>query len=72
MEHKGTITLETERLILRRFVPEDMEQIFNNCWSDYEVWKWTNYAPMHKIEDVVNNAKMFTDRWLGNCVKRNK
>lgn len=64
MTHKGTVVLETERLILRRFVPEDLEQIFCNCWSDYEVWKWTNYAPMHSVEDVIK-ADMFTDGWLG-------
>ena len=63
MIHRGTVTLETERLILRRFVPEDMEQIFYNCWSDYDVWKWTNYAPLHSVEDVIN-ADMFTEGWL--------
>lgn len=64
MTHKGTVTLETERLILRRFVPEDLEQIFYNCWSDYDVWKWTNYAPLNSIEDVIR-ADMFTEGWLG-------
>lgn len=64
MIHKGTVILETERLILRRFVPEDLERIFNNCWNDYDVWKWTNYAPMHSVEDVLA-ADMFTENWLG-------
>lgn len=65
MTHKGTIMLETERLILRRFTIEDLEQIYYNCWSDLEVWKWTSYKPMHCIEDVINIAEMFTDEWLG-------
>ena len=39
MEHKGTVMLETDRLILRRFTFHDMEQIYYHCWSDYEVWK---------------------------------
>lgn len=65
MTHKGTIMLETERLILRRFTIEDLAQIYNNCWSDLEVWKWTSYKPMHCIEDVINVAEMFTDEWLG-------
>ncbi len=30
MEHKGTITLETERLILRRFTESDAEAAFKN------------------------------------------
>lgn len=62
--HKGTVRMETERLVLRRFVPEDVEQIFKNCWSDYEVWKWTNYAPMKNLDDVKNRASMFTENWL--------
>ena len=64
MTHKGTERLETERLILRRFVLEDLEQIYYNCWSDPEVWKWTNYAPMPHIGDVQNAANMFTKNWL--------
>lgn len=64
MEHKGTVTLETERLILRRFRLEDMTQVYENCWGDHEVWKWTNYAPMHSAEDVITKAGMFTERWL--------
>lgn len=64
MTHKGTERLETERLILRRFVLEDLEQIYYNCWRDPEVWKWTNYAPMPHIGDVQNAANMFTKNWL--------
>lgn len=65
MEHKGTVTLETLRLILRQFVPEDMEPMFQNCWRHFDVWKWTNYAPMDCLEDVVEKAHMFTADWLG-------
>lgn len=65
MNHKGTTILETERLILRRFTLNDLEQIYYNCWSDFEVWKWTSYKPMHCVEDVINCAKMFTEQWLG-------
>ena len=65
MTHMGTVTLETERLILRRFIIDDMEPAFLNFWSDHEVWKWTRYAPMKCVEDVKNNANMFTENWLG-------
>lgn len=65
VDHKGTVRLESERLILRRFCADDMDQIFKNCWSDYEVWKWTNYAPMSCVEDVRDAADMFTEKWLG-------
>lgn len=72
LSHKGTITLETKRLILRRFSSGDIEQIFHNCWSDYEVWKWTNYAPMHSIDDVRNAAEMFTEGWLNAYERPNR
>ena len=65
MTHKGTVTLETERLVLRRFVIGDLEPIYYNCWSNPEVWKWTNYKPMHCVEDVLSIADMFTENWLG-------
>ena len=64
MEHKGTVTLETERLILRRFKAADLEQIYYNCWQHYDVWKWTNYAPMNCLADVIDKANMFTPKWL--------
>lgn len=65
MTHKGTVTLETERLILRQFTMGDLEQIYDNCWSNPEVWKWTSYEPMHCMDDVIKIAEMFTDKWLG-------
>ena len=61
MIHKGTVRLETERLLLRRFTIEDLEQMYQNCWSDFEVWKWTSYKPMQNLDDVINRAEMFTD-----------
>lgn len=65
LTHKGTVRLETDRLVLRRFVMEDMEEAYCNCWSDHDVWKWTNYAPMECIGDVMTKAHMFTEAWLG-------
>ena len=64
MTHKGTVLLETERLILRRFTKYDLEQIYYNCWSEHDVWKWTNYPPMTCIAEVVTNAGLFTENWL--------
>ena len=72
MTHKGTVLLETERLILRKFVAEDLEQMYNNCWSDNEVWKWTRYAPMHCLDDVKNAANMFTEAWFGAYERENR
>lgn len=69
MNHKGTTTLETERLVLRRFIKDDLEQIFRNCWSDFEIWKWTNYDPMNSIDDVLTLNNIFTDYWFSNYEK---
>ena len=30
MTHKGTVVLETERLVLRRFSPDDSAAMYNN------------------------------------------
>lgn len=47
MNHIGTIQLETERLILRRFTEEDADQMFRNWASDDEVTKFLTW-PTHK------------------------
>jgi len=65
MTHKGTVALETERLILRRYMRSDREPMFNNCWNNFDVWKWTNYEPMDSIEDVLTLNNIFTDHWFG-------
>lgn len=64
MTHRGTVTLETERLILRRFAINDLESIFRNCWSDLDVWKWTSYDQMNSIDDVLTLNNIFTDYWF--------
>lgn len=47
--HKGTVRIETERLILRRFVRDDAEAMFRNWASEEEVVKFLTW-PIH--EDV--------------------
>ncbi len=47
MENKGTVTIETERLILRRFQVEDAEEMYQNWASDPEVTKFLTW-PTHK------------------------
>ena len=37
MKHLGTVTLETERLILRRFELSDADSMFKNWAGDSEV-----------------------------------
>jgi ribosomal-protein-alanine N-acetyltransferase len=51
MTHKGTVTLETERLILRRFETGDADAMFRNWASDTEVTKFLMW-PAHTTVDV--------------------
>lgn len=46
MEHKGTAALETDRLVLRRFVIDDAEAIYKNWASEDEVTKFLTW-PAH-------------------------
>ena len=46
MNHLGTETLETKRLILRKFKIEDVEAMYNNWASDEEVVKYLTW-PVH-------------------------
>lgn len=69
LKHKGTVTLETDRLILRKFEKDDAEQIYNNCWSNPDVWKWSNYEPMDSFDDVFLLNNIFTDFWFSKYKK---
>lgn len=43
MYHKGTLRLEMERLILRKFTKDDIELSFKNWTNDYLVFERENY-----------------------------
>ena len=51
MNHKGTILLETNRLILRKFVIEDAEAMYHNWASEDEVAKFLTW-PTHSDVEV--------------------
>ncbi len=50
MKHIGTVTLESERLKLRRFNIDDAESMFDNWASDDEVTRFLTW-PTHKTID---------------------
>lgn len=50
MADKGTVTLETERLILRRFTVDDAEAVFRNWASDPEVTKFLMWSPHESVD----------------------
>ena len=58
MNHQGTITLETKRLILRRFTVDDAGAMFKNWASDNEVTKfltWPAHTDVSVSESVINS-----------------
>ena len=60
MNKIGTKTIETERLILRRFIIEDANDMFNNWASDSEVTMYLTW-PTH--EDV-SFTKVLLSKWI--------
>jgi len=58
MEHKGTVMLETERLILREFEEKDIEPAFRNWTSDEkltEFLRWPTHSDITITERVTNS-----------------
>ena len=50
MKHKGTQTIETERLILRKLSTSDAEAMYKNWVSDPEVTKYLTWPPHESVE----------------------
>ncbi len=67
LTHKGTQTLETYRLILRRAVGEDAEPMFRNWASDPEVTKYLTWPTYEKVE----TAYQILDLWVSEYEKPN-
>ena len=57
LTHRGTQTIETPRLILRRAVPEDAQPMFNNWASDPEVTRFLTWPTYETVETAVG--------WIG-------
>jgi ribosomal-protein-alanine N-acetyltransferase len=52
MKHIGTQTIETERLILRRFELKDAKNMFDNYASKDKVTEYLTWHPHKNIEDT--------------------
>lgn len=64
MQHCGTKRLETERLILRRYVTEDAAAVYKNWASDDEVTKYLTW-PTHKSQEISQRVvESWVDRYL--------
>lgn len=60
MNHKGTQHLETDRLVLRKFKKDDVEDVFSNWASDDDVTHFLTW-PSHKDRSV---TKSVLDSWI--------
>ena len=63
LTHKGTQTIETSRLILRRAVREDAEPMFRNWASDPEVTKYLTWPPHENVEVTQNLLERWTTEY---------
>lgn len=60
MNNIGTIQLETERLILRRFNENDYKGMYDNWASDLETNKYVSYKPRQNYEET----KQIINDWI--------
>lgn len=55
LTHKGTLAIETERLLLRKFSLEDANDMFSNWASDSAVTEYLSWQP-HKTLDETRHT----------------
>ncbi|WP_041701744.1 GNAT family N-acetyltransferase [Gottschalkia acidurici] len=58
MNHLGTVQIETDRLILRKFDISDLHALFNNWGNDIEVTKfltWPTIMSVETAESILSN-----------------
>lgn len=60
MNHVGTQTLFTERLMLRKFTLEDVDQMYDNWASDPDVAKYMTWGAHQNKEET----KQILTRWV--------
>ncbi|WP_031548154.1 GNAT family N-acetyltransferase [Salinicoccus luteus] len=60
MQHLGTQTLETERLVLRKLTLEDTEAMYHNWASDPEVTEYLTWPPHGSVEVT----RQLVDHWV--------
>ena len=66
MKHKGTTTLESERLLLRPFRIDDAEAMYRNWASDPEVTQFLTWPAYKKVETAVATLQEWTNSYADN------
>lgn len=65
MNHKGTKTIETQRLLLRRFSMNDAEFMFDNWESDEKVTEFLRW----KTATDISETKIILEEWISGYEK---
>lgn len=65
MNHIGTKTIETERLVLRKFAMTDAEAMYKNWASDDEVTKFLMWPAHESVEVTKSVLQGWTERYAG-------
>lgn len=65
MKHKGTVRIETDRLILRKFTRSDSEATFRNWTSDNKVTKFLRW----KAHENITQTQNLIEQWVGKSEK---
>ncbi len=55
--------LRTQRLVLRRFVAEDAEQLYQNCGTDPEVSRYVSFVPYADLVSTRDFVQMHVARY---------
>ncbi len=71
LEHKGSIDIKTDRLLLRKFQTSDAEEIFATWTSDERVAKYTSWYAHQSVEDTIayveyiaSKNELFDYNWI--------
>lgn len=63
MNHKGTVTIETPRLILRQFTMDDCEAAFRNWESDEKTTEFLRWKAMKSVEETAQVMQEWVDSY---------
>ncbi|MGL5642312.1 MAG: GNAT family N-acetyltransferase [Paraclostridium sp.] len=68
MNHKGTLRIDTENLILRKFKLSDAEAMYKNWASDAEVTKFLTWNPIDSVEVSKSIIEGWVDEYKNNNI----
>ncbi len=68
IQHKGTATIETIRLVLRRFEEKDAGDMFRNWAGDPEVCKYLSWGPYASVDASRRRILNWIDSYRRNNV----